>query len=159
MSVSVCSVLFSSLTLLQKVPVDHCSPVDLLSLNKMSLSFSSLSFIPVVPEVEPFSFNENGVNGGSSVRVMCSVLTGDQPLEITWLKDGAPLPEYSRKTQKLDDNTVILSLRKLTLEDSGTYTCIAKNNAGSGSHSSLLRVKGTFYQCFYSIFVVFVWVS
>ncbi|KAK6620957.1 hypothetical protein RUM43_011256 [Polyplax serrata] len=104
----------------------------------MSNHTASLS-INVVPEVEPFSFNENGVNGGSSVRVMCSVLTGDQPLEITWLKDGAPLPEYSRKTQKLDDNTVILSLRKLTLEDSGTYTCIAKNNAGNGSHSSLLR--------------------
>lgn len=95
------------------------------------------------PEIEPFTFNENGMNGGSSVRVLCSIITGDQPVEIKWLKDGKPLTEYRRKTQKIDENTVILSLRKLQLEDSGNYTCISQNRAGSASHWGILKVKGT----------------
>lgn len=99
-------------------------------------------FLLALPEIEHFSFNENGVNGGSSVRVLCSLVNGDQPVEILWLKDGKQLTEYRRKVQKLDENTVILSLRKMQLEDSGNYTCVAKNRAGTTSHSAILKVKG-----------------
>lgn len=53
------------------------------------------------------------------------------------------MTEYRRKTQKLDENTVILSLRNLKLEDSGNYTCRAENLAGTATHSSILRVKGS----------------
>lgn len=84
------------------------------------------------------------MNGGSSVRVLCTIINGDQPIEITWLKDGKKLSEYRRKTQKLDENTVILSLRKLQLEDSGNYTCVAQNPAGSTSHWGILKIKGTY---------------
>lgn len=82
------------------------------------------------------------MNGGASTRVMCTVIAGDQPLEIVWIKDGQPLTDRSR-TQKLDDFTLILSLRRLQLEDMGNYTCQVSNSAGVVSYTSSLKVKGT----------------
>jgi len=98
-------------------------------------------FIPlVVPEIEPFSFKENGISGGGSARVMCTVVSGDTPLNITWFKDDQPV---QKGVQQLDDFTVILSLPHLSLFDSGNYTCRASNSAGTAVHSSMLKVKGT----------------
>lgn len=74
---------------------------------------------------------------------MCTVVSGDQPLEIVWLKDGEPLLDRG-KTQKLDDSTLILSLRRLQLEDMGNYTCQVTNPAGTTSYTATLRVKGTY---------------
>ena len=70
---------------------------------------------------------------------MCTVVAGDSPLKITWLKDGDLI---QKGIQQLDDLTVILSLTRLSLYDSGNYTCMASNAAGSVSHSSVLKVKG-----------------
>lgn len=92
-----------------------------------------------MPEIEPFSFKLNGINGGGSARVMCTVVAGDTPLNITWLKDGQSL---QKGVQHLDDFTVILSLSHLSLFDSGNYTCEASNSAGTAVHSSILKVKG-----------------
>lgn len=64
-------------------------------------------------------------------------------MEIKWLKDGQPLMDHRRKTQKIDETTVILSLRRLELEDSGNYTCVAENRAGAATHTAILKVKGT----------------
>lgn len=98
-------------------------------------------FIPlVVPEIEPFSFKESGINGGGSARLMCTVVAGDTPLNITWLKDGQSV---HKGVQQLDDFTMILSLSHLSLFDSGNYTCTASNSAGTAIHSSMLKVKGT----------------
>lgn len=77
---------------------------------------------------------------GQSVRVMCIVTSGDLPLELYWLKDGNPLTRSIY--QKIDEYTLMLSIRKATMMDSGNYTCFAKNNAGESIKSSSLRVKG-----------------
>ncbi len=74
---------------------------------------------------------------------MCTILAGDLPLKIRWLKDGQPLASDSKRTQQLDDFTSILLLSRLTLDDAANYTCEAQNDAGMSSHSSVLRVKGT----------------
>lgn len=77
---------------------------------------------------------------GQSVRVMCIVTSGDLPLELYWLKDGNPLTRSV--FQKIDEYTLMLSIRKATMMDSGNYTCFAKNKAGESIKSSSLRVKG-----------------
>lgn len=73
---------------------------------------------------------------------MCMVISGDYPIDINWLKDGKPLSDPRQQSNKLDESTVILSMRRLSLEDSGNYTCVAGNRAGSVMHSAILKVKG-----------------
>lgn len=95
-----------------------------------------------MPQIEPFAFNQNGMNGLSSVRLLCSIIAGDLPVNISWQKDGEVLPTDDHRVQQLDEATVFLSLSRLLLTDSGNYTCVASNIAGVSSHSSLLQVKG-----------------
>ncbi|KAL7736494.1 hypothetical protein ACLKA6_019693 [Drosophila palustris] len=92
-----------------------------------------------LPQIEQFHFNANGVNGGQAVRVMCMVTSGDLPIDIYWLKNGQPL--LRSIYHKIDEYTLILSLRQTTISDSGNYTCVASNAAGQASRWSTLKVK------------------
>lgn len=93
-----------------------------------------------LPQIEQFQFNANGVNGGQAVRVMCMVTSGDLPLDIYWLKDGQPL--LRSIYHKIDEYTLILSLRQTKIGDAGNYTCVASNKAGESRKWSTLRIKG-----------------
>ena len=93
--------------------------------------------------IQPFSFNQDGLNGGTSTKIVCTITAGDSPLEISWFKDQEPLVQNDKiKVVALDDMTSILSMKKLDLEHSGIYTCQASNPAGVTKYSSSLRVKG-----------------
>lgn len=94
-----------------------------------------------MPQLEQFHFNANGVNGGQAVRVMCMVISGDLPIDIHWLKNGQPL--LRSIYHKIDEYTLILSLRQTNIGDSGNYTCVATNAAGEARKWSILKVKGT----------------
>ncbi|KAL9920283.1 Down syndrome cell adhesion molecule 1 isoform 15-T15 [Glossina fuscipes fuscipes] len=92
-----------------------------------------------LPQLEQFHFNANGVNGGQAVRVMCMVISGDLPIDIHWLKNGQPL--LRSIYHKIDEYTLILSLRQTNIADSGNYTCVATNAAGEARKWSILKVK------------------
>lgn len=79
------------------------------------------------------------------------ITSGDLPIDIYWLKNGQPL--LRSIYHKIDEYTLILSLRQTTISDSGNYTCVASNAAGLASRWSTLKVKGT-YTCF-SFLLVF----
>lgn len=97
----------------------------------------------VEPRVTPYHFDQNGVNAQTSIRVLCAVVVGDTPINIKWFKNGQEIwTGMSAVIQKLDDMTSMLSLHHINVEDSGNYTCVATNAAGSASHSSQLKVKG-----------------
>lgn len=101
-----------------------------------------LQLIPELPEIEPFSFSAHGFNSGGSAKTMCTVTTGDSPLDIYWLKDGRKFD--SSNIRRLDEYSSILSIRLVTISDAGNYTCVAKNRAGVTEFTGQLVVKGGF---------------
>lgn len=62
---------------------------------------------------------------GSSVRLKCTA-TGNPRPDIVWLKDSRPLADEARGQKK----RWTLSLKNLTPEHSGKYTCHVSNTAG-----------------------------
>lgn len=105
-----------------------------------------ISFIFLVqPQIEPFNFNQQGMNGGGSLKILCTVSSGDPPFEMSWFKDNASLTSTSnfRRSQRLDDTTLMLTFSHLSLDDAGNYSCLVSSPAGNTSHSSTLQVKGT----------------
>lgn len=99
----------------------------------------------VEPQIEPFTFNLNAINGESLAKVLCTIVAGDLPIRVAWLKNGVPLTSKSAKNVRitqLDDVMVMLTLSSLTVEDSGNYTCKAENSAGVATFTAPLFVKG-----------------
>ncbi|RWS15521.1 Down syndrome cell adhesion molecule-like protein, partial [Dinothrombium tinctorium] len=84
-------------------------------------------FISVIvsPIVEPFSF-PNDLVAGRRAGVACIVSSGDLPMNITWLKDGLPLPK---------------SLGAVTRAHNGNYTCEAENPAHKSNYTATMIVQ------------------
>ncbi len=86
---------------------------------------------------------------------------GTKPVFFQWNKNGINLlnnPESSFKIETFEDNSQI-RIKTVNRNDSGNYSCIARNEFGSDIQSTLLVVKGlktsffsilNFY-CFFAI--------
>ncbi|KAI5745650.1 hypothetical protein M8J76_013118 [Diaphorina citri] len=106
-------------------------------------SYSSELKVNVVPRIQPFSFGDDPMEAGEPAAVNCLVLSGDQPINITWLFNGAAV------TSEMNDISVSQSNRKLSIlsimavshEHVGNYTCVASNFAGTSEVSSALLVN------------------
>ena len=61
---------------------------------------------------------------------------------VTWSRDDGPLPEDAI----LGEGILIIPSAKI--EDAGTYTCLAQNEAGSVSSKFVLYVKGEWQDVF-----------
>ena len=111
-----------------------------------SLMFFSpcyLIFSSEPPQVAPFSFPSDIVDEGSYVQVMCSVVKGDEPLQITWHLHGAVVSsEPSLTTTMLGTRSSILTITDVGYRHAGVYACKAENPAGAVTYSAQLKVKG-----------------
>lgn len=76
------------------------------------------------------------------VVVTCSVADGDAPFEVTWLRNGSPLPEDSVRVQKYSDDFATLTIEKAQPRHNGDYTCIARNAFAQVNYTSTLTVHG-----------------
>ncbi|XP_069773520.1 papilin-like isoform X2 [Narcine bancroftii] len=72
---------------------------------------------------------------GERVELLCAV--SDPRAQVHWTRNGIPLPSDTEHTSITLDGT--LTLHKVQLGDSGTYTC----NAHRGSHSVSARAELT----------------
>lgn len=90
--------------------------------------------------VEPPHFKEQlrdcAVCEGSDATFQ-GVITGSQPLSISWLYNGERLRSRNISFQ---NGAAILTLSKCLPGNAGRYTCIAENPAGKQSSSALLHV-------------------
>lgn len=100
--------------------------------------FLPLSAVP--PYIQPFEFQRFTI--GQRVFIPCVVMSGDRPLDITWQKDGRPIPASLGVTVDNIDFTSSLRINNLTPDHNGNYTCIARNEAAAVEHQSQLIVRG-----------------
>lgn len=84
----------------------------------------------------------NGLSG-SSVVMECKVY-GSPPISVVWFHDGNEISSGRKYQTTLTDNTCALTVNMLEESDSGNYTCIATNVAGSDECSAPLTVRGRF---------------
>nr|AWV54575.1 mDscam12 [Tetranychus urticae] len=99
-------------------------------------------FINVVvsPIVQPFSFPVDLVSGRRA-GVACIVSAGDLPIRITWLKDGAVIPESLMPMVDTKDFTSFLTFDKVSRSHRGNYTCLAENPASTSNYTAPLIVQ------------------
>ena len=98
----------------------------------------------VPPRIEHFSFRE-GLSEGMRTRVVCGIYQGDQPLILTWLREGSPLHLSglpSIQVKAIDQFSSVLIIGPLSAEHAGRYTCRANNAAGSVEASADLSING-----------------
>lgn len=77
---------------------------------------------------------------------MCSVLKGDQPVEIQWTLNSEPITLETHPgitIAKTGKKLSVLNIDSVAAHHAGEYTCIASNPVGSTSHSAVLSVNGT----------------
>ncbi|XP_059476003.1 cell adhesion molecule Dscam2 isoform X1 [Neocloeon triangulifer] len=95
----------------------------------------------VPPSIEPFSFQE-GLSEGMRTRTICGVSSGDPPISVTWLKDGAPIANDNLvNVSTLDSFSSLLNIKQLVAQHSGDYTCVASNLAAVVRFTATLSVK------------------
>ena len=101
-------------------------------------------FVSVPPKLGPFTFGE--LVEGVRTQVQCVVQSGDPPLTLTWLKDGTEVSSDLGVHITKDDFSSTLAIKRVGLEHSGDYTCVAANAAKSTKLSSRLTVSGIVWQ-------------
>ncbi|KAH0533561.1 hypothetical protein KQX54_000082 [Cotesia glomerata] len=90
-------------------------------------------------------------------RTVCGVAAGDQPLTISWLKDGHSPFQLSSKSlsdtsiSQLDSYSSLLSLSNLAAEHSGDYTCVAANPAAEVRYTAKLQM--------FTDFIIFIFLT
>lgn len=120
----------------------HSLCVDGLFLYIFNTSFSP-NFVTVdPPKISPFSFPRD-IQEGMRATITCSVFHGDQPISVSWLKDGHPIhPTSDLFSRSIDELTSTLVVQHITPKDNGNYTCVARNAAAAVNYTAQLLVLG-----------------
>ncbi|OAD62724.1 Down syndrome cell adhesion molecule-like protein Dscam2, partial [Eufriesea mexicana] len=108
-----------------------------------SVSRSATLTVNVAPQIAPFVITEEPANWGDSISVVCAILKGDLPIEITWALNGEPIGRDRSDINILATTrkNSILSIESVAARHAGEYTCSASNKAGATSHSATLAVN------------------
>lgn len=83
------------------------------------------------------------ITQGCRMKLTCSVI-GEDNMEISWLKNGNPILDYSRYSMEYFNNVATLEILNTSIGDSAEYTCIAKNDHGVSSSTARLNVVESF---------------
>lgn len=106
----------------------------------------SHQMILVAPQITPFSIGDGPANWGDQTSVICSVIKGDRPIEITWSLNGKEITLESHpdiSISRTGPMISLLSIDSVTARHAGEYSCMASNLVGFVSRSAELTVNGT----------------
>ncbi|CAL4105463.1 unnamed protein product, partial [Meganyctiphanes norvegica] len=93
-----------------------------------------------------YRFISQTLQPGPSVSLKCTAAGAPTP-QITWKLDGYPLPDHPRlqvgQYVGMDGSVVShLNLSSTRVEDGGSYSCMAGNQAGTIMHQARLNIYG-----------------
>ncbi|XP_076374934.1 Down syndrome cell adhesion molecule 1 isoform X25 [Megalopta genalis] len=97
--------------------------------------------VMVPPRIAPFEMADEAVNWGDSVSAVCTIVSGDSPLEISWALNENPIEQSHRISVTTTKRNSLLSIDSASPNHAGTYTCVASNAAGATSYSAELTVN------------------
>lgn len=69
-------------------------------------------------------------------------MSGTAPISVSWFQDGNEIVSGEKYEISFLDNVCALKLNALDVTDTGSYTCVAANVAGSDECSASLTVQG-----------------
>ncbi|XP_049514071.1 hemicentin-1 [Dermacentor silvarum] len=109
-------------------------------------SFTAALVVQGPPKIREFKFPAD-ISPGETALVGCVIAKGSAgPFELSWLKDGRPLSSSGSPRTAVSPNkggpASTLTIVDVSAQDSGNYTCVARNAAGSDSFSAFLAVTG-----------------
>ncbi|KAH9419282.1 hypothetical protein DERP_005789 [Dermatophagoides pteronyssinus] len=99
------------------------------------------------PVLSPFIFSD-ALEEGTRATAVCSVISGDPPITLQWLKDGQPL--LGSLTRSADPQIQVLNIKEfissliitnITRRHQGVYTCLATTPNTSSNRTAIMRVK------------------
>ena len=78
-----------------------------------------------------------------------------ETISIKWRKDGDPITERALINTRLDEKKSKLALISVVEEDSGEYSCEARNKLGTVARSVVtVNIKGKLYKELHTISVI-----
>ena len=78
---------------------------------------------------------------GDNLTLSCNV--NEETINVTWKKDGDSPPERAKIHTRFDEKMSELAITEVVKEDSGVYSCEARNKLDFVSRSSVeVNVKG-----------------
>jgi len=99
------------------------------------------------PSLEPPQFIKKPspvlvLRNGQSTTFECQI-TGTPEIRVSWYLDGNEITAIERHGISFIDGLATFQISGARVENSGTYVCEARNDAGSASCSIELKVKGS----------------
>lgn len=89
--------------------------------------------------LEPIA--SEAVQEGEPAAFMCKAKFG-RDVQFAWTKDGLMLKANSRMEISNSKKVSVLSIESVSVNDSGSYTCIASNDVSEERQYASLTVKG-----------------
>ena len=81
------------------------------------------------------------LTAGDKLTLSCNV--NEETINVTWKKDGDSPPERAKIHTRFDEKMSELAITEVVKEDSGVYSCEARNKLDFVSRSSVkINVKG-----------------
>ena len=98
--------------------------------------------VEITPEITK-DLAEPGVelNEGEDAQLKVT-FDGSKPANVEWFKDGTKISDVPRCTSNTLGDGCELIVRNVTPRDSGTYVCVATNEAGSSMKTFQLIIEG-----------------